>query len=193
MPWNKLVDDDPIPDEQGVFHRHIALNRGDAVVFVDPDHWLPAPAHVQRTPLTSAVTSSLTFVGLLPTDEGNHLIKRVIGLPGDHVVCCDRNNKITVNGLRLIEPYVFPGDSPSQLNFDITVPPGRVWVMGDHRSESADSRFHDLGSGGFKGSVPESLIVGRAVTVVWPLSRIAWLSDFGDTFANTPAATAAPR
>jgi signal peptidase I len=172
---------------------HIALSRGDAIVFVDPDHWLSAPAPVQRTPLASAVTSSLTFVGLLPTDEGNHLIKRVIGLPGDHVVCCDSNNKITVNGLRLIEPYVFPGDSPSQQNFDITVPRGRVWVMGDHRSESADSRFHDLGSGGFKGSVPESLIVGRAVTVVWPLSHIAWLSDFGDTFANTPAVTAAPR
>jgi signal peptidase I len=132
----------------------------------------------------------LTFVGLLPTDEGNHLIKRVIGLPCDHVVCCDSNDKITVNGLRLVEPYVYPGDSPSQQNFDITVPPGRVWVMGDHRSESADSRPHDLASGGFKGSVPESLIVGRAVTVVWPLSHIAWLSDYGDTFANTPAVTA---
>jgi signal peptidase I len=169
---------------------HVALSRGDVIVFVDPDHWLPAPAPVQRTPLASAVTSTLTFVGLLPTDEGNHLIKRVIGLPGDHVVCCDSNDKITVNGLRLVEPYVFPGDSPSQVNFDITVPPGRVWVMGDHRSESADSRPHDLGSGGFKGSVPESLIVGRAVSVVWPLSHIAWLSDYGETFANTPAATA---
>ena len=169
---------------------HIDLSRGDVIVFVDPDHWLPAQVPVPRTPFAAAVRTTLTFVGLLPTDEGNHLIKRVIGLPGDHVVCCDSNGKVSVNGLRLIEPYVFPGDSPSQQNFDITVPPGRVWVMGDHRSESADSRPHDLGSGGVKGSVPESLIVGRAVTVVWPLSHIAWLSDFGETFANTPAATA---
>ncbi len=169
---------------------HIGLNRGDVIVFVDPDHWLPAQVPVQRTPVAEGVRSALTFVGLLPTDEGNHLIKRVIGLPGDHVVCCDSNGKITVNGRPLIEPYVFPGDSPSDTNFNITVPPGRVWVMGDHRSESADSRPHDQGSGGAKGTVPESLIVGRAVTVVWPLPHIAWLSDFGETFANIPAATA---
>jgi len=169
---------------------HIDLSRGDVIVFVDPDHWLGAPEPIQRNVFASAVTSALTFVGLLPTDEGNHLIKRVIGLGGDHVVCCDSNDKITVNGLRLIEPYVFPGDSPSDANFDITVPPGRVWVMGDHRSASEDSRPHDQGSGGFKGSVPESLIVGRAFTVVWPLAHIAWLSNFGETFANTPEAPA---
>ena len=169
---------------------HIGLNRGDVIVFVDPDHWLPAQIPVQRTPLSAAVRSTMTFVGLLPTDEGNHLIKRVIGLPGDHVVCCDKNQKLTVNGVALNEPYIFPGDTPSQQPFDITVPPGRVWVMGDHRSASADSRPHDQGSGGVKGTVPESLIVGRAVSVVWPLQHLAWLSDFGDTFAKVPAAPA---
>jgi signal peptidase I len=169
---------------------HMDLQRGDVIVFEDPDHWLPAPIPLQRTPLAAAVQTTLTFVGLLPSDEGNHLIKRVIGLPGDHVVCCDSNEKISVNGLRLIEPYVFPGDAPSQQPFDITVPAGRVWVMGDHRSESADSRPHDQGSGGAKGSVPESLIVGRALTVVWPLQHWAWLANSGDTFAHVPAAAA---
>ena len=169
---------------------HFDLKRGDVIVFVDPDHWLPAQVPVQRTPFATAVRSTLTFVGLLPTDEGNHLIKRVIGLPGDHVVCCDSNDKITVNGLRLIEPYIFPGDSPSQQAFDITVPAGKVWVMGDHRSESADSRPHDQGSGGVKGSVPESLIVGRAITVVWPLQHWSWLDNHADTFDFVPAAPA---
>ena len=165
---------------------HIDLRRGDVIVFDDPDHWLPDQVPIQRSPFANALNSTLTFVGLLPSDEGNHLIKRVIGLPGDHVVCCDSNAKISVNGLRLIEPYVFPGDEPSEQSFDITVPPGKVWVMGDHRSESADSRPHDEGSGGAKGSVPQSLIVGRALTVVWPLRHWAWLANPAETFAHLP-------
>jgi signal peptidase I len=167
----------------------ITLKRGDVIVFEDPDHWLPAPLTPQRSHLTSALNSTLTFVGLLPSDEGNHLIKRVIGLPGDHVVCCNTNKKLTVNGVALSEPYLFPGDVPSQLTFNIIVPPGRVWVMGDHRSDSGDSRPHDENTGGAKGSVPESLIVGRAITVVWPIEHWAWLSDSPATFARVPTAT----
>jgi signal peptidase I len=168
----------------------INLQRGDVIVFDDPDHWLPAPIPVQRSPIASVLNSALTFVGLLPSDEGNHLIKRVIGLPGDHVVCCDNNQRLMVNGVPLTEPYLFPGDAPSLQSFDITVPAGRVWVMGDHRSDSADSRPHDQNSGGAKGTVPESLIVGRAVTVVWPINHWAWLANPGETFAKVPAATA---
>jgi signal peptidase I len=169
----------------------IDLKRGDVIVFEDPDNWLPSSHPVPRPPLVGTLNTTLTFVGLLPSDEGKHLIKRVIGLPGDHVVCCDDNEKLTVNGVPLTEPYIFAGDVPSLASFDITVPAGRVWVMGDHRSNSADSRPHDQGSGGAKGTVPVSRIVGRAMTVVWPLQHLAWLANPGETFAKTPAA--APR
>jgi signal peptidase I len=166
----------------------IDLKRGDVIVFEDPGHWLPETVPISRNPLASAVHSTFTFVGLLPSDEGNHLIKRVIGLPGDHVACCDRNKKLIVNGVPLTEPYIFPGDAPSLQSFDIVVPAGRVWVMGDHRSNSADSRPHDENSGGVKGSVPENLIVGRALSVVWPIQHWAWLANPGETFAKVPAA-----
>lgn len=166
----------------------ISLRRGDVVVFEDPNHWLPPPVPVERSPLPRALNATLTFVGLLPSDEGNHLIKRVIGLPGDHVVCCDINKKLTVDGVPITEPYLFPGDTPSEESFDITVPAGRLWVMGDHRSDSADSRPHDENSHGRKGSVPENLVVGRAITVVWPLTHWAWLANPSQTFAKVPTA-----
>jgi signal peptidase I len=167
----------------------LSLRRGDIIVFEDPDHWLPAAIAPERPRLMSAVSSTLTFIGLLPSDEGNHLIKRVIGLPGDHVVCCDAQKRLTVNGVSLNEPYVFPGDTPSQESFNIIVPAGKVWVMGDHRSDSGDSRPHDQNTGGARGSVPEALIVGRAVTVVWPFDRWTWLSNPAQTFAKVPTAT----
>lgn len=167
----------------------IALHRGDVIVFRDPDHWLPDTPPVQRSRLITAVSSALTFVGMRPNDEGNHLIKRVIGLPGDRVLCCDANKQLTVNGAPLTEPYLFPGDTPSLESFAITVPAGRVWVMGDHRSGSADSRPHDESSGGAKGSVPENLIVGRAVSVVWPVQHWSWLSNSPGTFATVPVAS----
>jgi len=168
---------------------HIDLRRGDVIVFGDPDQWLPNHIPIRRSQFANALNSTLTFVGLLPSDEGNHLIKRVVGLPGDHVACCTDTQKLTVNGVPLTEPYLFPGDVPSLQTFDITVPPGRVWVMGDHRSDSADSRPHDQGSGGAKGSVPESMIVGRALPVVWPISHWAWLANPSETFAKVPSAT----
>jgi signal peptidase I len=180
-----LVKDDRVIVNKLVPSR-VSLKRGDIIVFEDPDHWLPAVPPIQHSRLTNA----LTFVGLLPSDEGNHLIKRVIGLPGDHVFCCDQNKQLTVNGVAVTEPYLKPGDTPSQESFKITVPAGRVWVMGDHRSDSADSRPHDENSGGAKGSVPESLIVGRAVALVWPSERWTWLSNPTETFAGIPAPTA---
>ena len=133
-------------------------------------------------------------MGLLPDNAENHLIKRVIGLPGDHVVCCDEGGRITINGTAIKEPYLKPGDAASEQDFDITVPSGRVWVMGDHRSNSADSRVHDgPENNGSQGSVDERLIVGRAVALVWPLDHLTWLSNPTATFATVPAPSPADR
>lgn len=167
-----------------------ALHRGDVVVFTDPGGWLPVTAPLQDGPVRGAVRTALTFVGLLPNDSGNHLIKRLIGLPGDHVVCCDGDGRLTVNGVALTEPYVFEGNVPSERTFDITVPAGRIWVMGDHRQASEDSRYHDDGKGG-TGSVPVSDVTGKAFVLVWPFDRATWLTRPASTFAKVPAAAAA--
>jgi signal peptidase I len=170
----------------------VDLKHGDVVVFQDPGGWLEVTPPVERGGLTGAIHDGLVFVGLLPAESEDHLIKRVIGLPGDHVVCCSENRKLMVNGVEITEPYLKPGDVPSSLTFDITVPAGHVWVMGDHRSDSEDSRFHDPSGTGSDGSVPIDDITGRAVAVVWPLGRAGWLSDHEETFADVPEATAGP-
>jgi signal peptidase I len=170
----------------------VDLQRGDVVVFQDPGDWLDVAPPVQRSGVSGAVHEALTFVGLLPAESEDHLIKRVIGLPGDHVECCSENRKLMVNDVEITEPYLKPGDVPSSMNFDITVPAGHVWVMGDHRSDSEDSRFHDPSGTGDDGSVPIDDITGRAVAVVWPLGRAGWLSDHDETFAAVPEVTASP-
>lgn len=161
----------------------LALQRGDVVVFHDPGHWLDLP-NKKRSGLSGAVVSGMQFVGLYPSGD-NDLIKRVIGLPGDHVKCCNTRGQIVVNGVGLSEPYIYPGGGTDQKKFSVTVPPGRVWVMGDNRGDSADSRFHDDGSGR-TGSVPESDIIGRAVMIVWPVNRMSWLSNYSSTFDKVP-------
>lgn len=96
-------------------------------------------------------------------------VKRVIGKGGDHVVCCDTRGSLTINGAALNEgEYLYPGDVPSKMKFDVIVPEGKLWVMGDHRSDSADSRAY-LGTPG-GGFIPEDRVVGRAMAVIWPLS-----------------------
>jgi signal peptidase I len=168
----------------------IDLRRGDIVVFADPGNWVEAPVSQPQGTLSTAVRDTLTFVGLLPDTAENHLIKRVIGLPGDHVVCCDVGGRITINGAPIKEPYLKPGNAASEQDFNITVPPGRVWVMGDHRADSSDSRFHDgPKQDGSAGSVQASLIVGRAVALVWPLDHLTWLSNPSATFAAVPPPT----
>ncbi|MFQ6170251.1 signal peptidase I [Oryzobacter sp. R7] len=168
------------------------LSRGDVVVFEDPGGWLDATPPVERDGLRGALHDGLVFVGLLPAESEDHLIKRVIGLPGDHVVCCDEQRRLTVNDVPITERYLKPNDLPSSLNFDVVVPAGRVWVMGDHRSDSEDSRFHDPNGTGRDGSVPVDRITGRAIATVWPFSRASWLSDHAATFVDVPSRRAAP-
>jgi signal peptidase I len=166
----------------------VDLERGDVVVFGDPGEWVDSGPAEEHGTVVTAFRDTLTFIGLLPDNAENHLIKRVIGLPGDRVVCCDPGGRVTINGAPVKEPYLKPGVAPSEQSFDITVPRGRVWVMGDNRPGSADSRAHDApGNDGTSGSVDIRLVVGRAVVLIWPLDHLTWLSNPSSAFADVPA------
>ncbi len=164
------------------------IERGDIAVFVDPGGWLMhQEVDTDRGPILNPVMDALEFVGLAPAGESNHLIKRVIGMGGDHIVCCDEQGRITVNGEPLDETYLYPGDEPSLEAFDVVVPEDHYWMMGDHRSNSRDSRANDDGTGA-AGSVPADHMVGQAMVLVWPLDRWNWFGDgAGDVFADVPA------
>ncbi|MFI7587758.1 signal peptidase I [Spongisporangium articulatum] len=162
------------------------LKRGDIVVFSDPGNWLPATTEVDEGAVRNGIRAGLTFVGLLPANSDEHLIKRVIGLPGDKISCCDSAGRLLVNGKPINEPYVYPNDNPSDKPFSVTVPAGHLWVMGDHRSVSADSRAHLKES--TQGFVPIDDVVGKAFVLVWPLNRATLLHNPSSTFAGVPAA-----
>lgn len=155
------------------------LERGDIVVFLDPGGWLD-----EAPPALSPIERALTWVGLLPENAGEHLVKRVIGLPGDHVVCCDDAGRITVNGVAIEEPYVIDGAEPSDEPFDIVVPEGSLWVLGDNRPRSADSRFNEDSVG--EGFVPIDNVVGRVVVIIWPLEHIELVQRPDETFEDVP-------
>jgi signal peptidase I len=160
------------------------VERGDVVVFRDPADWLddpPAPAEGTGQ-VREALRDGLEFVGLAPSSSGDDLIKRVIGVGGDRVACCDAEGRVTVNGVPLEEDYLFPGNDPSETTFDVEVPEGHLWVMGDHREQSLDSRAHIGEPGG--GMLPEEDVVGRAFVVVWPFDRFKGLSR-PDTFSRS--------
>jgi len=160
------------------------LKRGDIVVFSDPGGWLPTTTRAPEGRVRDGIHSALVFVGLLPADSDEHLIKRLIGLPGDKVVCCDARSRVTVNGTPIVEPYVYAGDVPSKDAFSVTVPAGKLWMMGDHRSVSEDSRYHPELDGGM---VEMSDVVGRAFATVWPLDRRTLLRNPTSTFAEVPS------
>ncbi|SBT37692.1 signal peptidase I [Micromonospora narathiwatensis] len=131
-------------------------HRGEVIVFKAPTAWSGNP-------------------------KGEDFIKRVIGVGGDHVVCCDRTGpqeRLVINGKPIDEPFIFPGNKPADQDFDITVPQGRLWVMGDHREASGDSLEHWQQSGEDinEATIPEDQVVGRAFTIFWPPSRATWLT-----------------
>jgi signal peptidase I len=151
-----------------------SINRGDVVVFRDPNNWLPEITDYQTNKYVAKVKSGLVAVGVLPNPAKQYLVKRVIGVAGDHIVCCTKDGNLTVNDVEVTEPYVYAGNKPSEMKFDVTVPAGKLWVMGDHRGASADSRYHqdDIN----KGFVPVSKVTGRVVAVIWPFKNITYVS-----------------
>jgi signal peptidase I len=164
---NTLAIGDKVLVNKIVYHlRHI--HRGDIVVFNGQGSWNPGPAPTTPNPFDRLYHAVIGLFGAAPGQTD--YIKRVIGVPGDHVACCDTSGRVTVNGVPLSEKsYLYPGNSPSTMHFSITVPTGRLWVMGDHRAVSDDSRDHEGYPGG--GTIPENEVVGRAFWIVWPPSR----------------------
>ena len=149
------------------------INRGDVVVFRDPNNWLPEIVDYGTNKYVAKAKSALVAVGVLPNPAKQYLVKRVIGVAGDHIVCCTKNDKLSINGVEVTEPYIYAGNKPSEMTFDVTVPAGKIWVMGDHRGASADSRYHQEDIN--KGFVPLSKVTGRVVAVIWPFKDITYL------------------
>jgi signal peptidase I len=178
------------------------IHRGDIVVFDGAGSWDP-PVATGSDPLVRVYRNVLDLFG----DSGQaDYIKRVIGLPGDHVRCCSAQGLLTVNGAPLREsPYLYPGSTPSTVKFSIVVPPGRLWVMGDNREDSSDSRYHDCQVPAAAcepwdrdGTIPENMVIGRAFLVIWPPSQstMLWVpATFGQhalSVGQSGAAAAVP-
>jgi signal peptidase I len=141
------------------------VSRGEVVVFKDPGGWLPDPPPPPDG-LRGVVRTGLTFVGLLPSDSGQDLVKRAIAIGGDRIACCDADGRIVLNGVPLVEDYII--GPTAQVRFDVVVPDEGVFVMGDNRGDSRDSRFHlETNS----GAIPAESVVGRVVLIVWPVGR----------------------
>ena len=165
------------------------VHRGDVVVFNDPGEWLAdQPTTPPATGVPGAIQGVLDFIGLSASASNDHLIKRVIGIPGDHVACCTADGRMTVNGIPIDEPYVnLPTGvtRASSVDFDVAVPAGDLWVMGDNRNNSEDSRYHQ--SLPSKGFVPISDVVGKAFVITWPVDRWTWLGNYPLTFDGVAA------
>ncbi|WP_441251566.1 signal peptidase I [Kitasatospora sp. McL0602] len=165
-------------------------SRGDVVVFKDPGGWLESDHRGSSDgPVLKATKKVFSYVGLLPSDNEQDLIKRVIGVPGDTVECCDDQGRLSVNGTALDEPYLAAGNMPSRQPFKVTVPAGRLWVMGDHRDVSADSRYHMANPG--QGTIPMSNVIGRAFVIAWPVQRMRQL-DVPASLSSLPVRAAGP-
>ncbi|MFC5369853.1 signal peptidase I [Arcanobacterium bovis] len=161
------------------------LQRGDVVVFVDPGQWLNDAPVEQNSGVVGVLKDFGQLIGLLPQNAGTHLVKRIIGMPGDHVSCAGQGAKILVNGKPIDETYLPQGIQPSMDQFDVVVPQNHIWVMGDNRSNSKDSRFHQRATG--FGFVPIANIEGRAWLKIYPMSRFGRIPDASHVFDDVPA------
>jgi signal peptidase I len=188
---NTLEVNDRVLVNKIVYHLR-PIHRGDIVVFNGDGSWDPGTVPVKGNVFQQFADGFASMFGF--GQSGDILIKRVIGIPGDHVVCCNASGQITVNGVALHEQsYLFPGAAPSIQKFNIMVPRGRLWVMGDNRLDSADSRDHQGDPGG--GTIPISAVVGRAFVIIWPPSRWRFLpipATFTQPALNASNAAAGP-
>ncbi len=177
-----LLQDDKILVSKlhpGVFD----LERGDVIVFEDTANWIPGDATDNPT-LRVRFMMVLSLIGLAPDPSQDHLVKRLIGMPGDHVVCESQGSQLQINGTVIDEPYINPETPACQVAFDVTVPEGHVWVMGDNRFASADSAYHEeLGQDPF---IAIDDITGKAQVVFWPIGRWSGLGGGNDAFADVP-------
>ncbi|MFB8088920.1 signal peptidase I [Streptomyces sp. NPDC055992] len=157
-------------------------HRGDVVVFDGTGSFVPEGA--TENPVGALLHGAAASLGLAEPAETD-FVKRVVGVGGDRVVCCDVRGRTEVNGRPLDEDYLFPGDASSTVPFDIVVPDGTLWMMGDHRSRSRDSRDHLGEPGG--GVVPVDRVIGRVDWYGWPLGRLGPLPGTA-AFDSVPAA-----
>ncbi|MFI9182274.1 signal peptidase I [Streptomyces goshikiensis] len=158
--------------------------RGDVVVFDGTGSFVPEHAGAGGNAVGEALHGAASALGLAEPSDTD-FVKRVVGVGGDDVVCCDAGGRIKVNGVPLDEPYLYPGDTPSKVPFRIAVPLGALWVMGDHRSQSRDSRDHLGEPGG--GMVPVEKVIGRADWIGWPVTRWGGVGS-GSTEGAAPGA-----
>lgn len=182
------VDDRIIVNE--LVPKLVPVQHGDVVVFKDPGGWLPSSPAVKQNSFVAGVDWLLSVVGLSAPDSNDHLIKRVIGLPGDKVACCNAFGQMTVNGIPLDEKAYLKLDGGitkvSGNDFSVTVPKDSLWVMGDNRYNSEDSRFHP--NTPTKGFVPMDDVVGRAFLISWPSSHWSWLDNYSSVFGGVDGA-----
>lgn len=183
-----VINDRILVDE--ITPRFGEYSRGDVVVFRDPGGWLPPTVRTERSPFLEGVEWVLSLVGLAAPDSEDHLIKRVVGVPGDRVVCCNAIGQTVINGVPVDEtPYLKleSGQSaPLERPYDVTVPPDSLWVLGDNRDRSQDSRYHlDQPGGGF---VPIDNVVGRAFLITWPIGHFGTIDFHHGVFTGVPDA-----
>lgn len=181
-----MVNDRILVDE--ITPRFGGYDRGDIVVFRDPGGWLPARSDPPRSPIVEVIDWTLSLVGLSAPDSDDHLVKRILGVPGDRVICCNTIGQITINDVPVDETGYLqlpnPESPASAEAFDIVVPEDRLWVLGDNRYSSKDSRYNQEQPG--EGFVPVENVVGRAFLITWPFDRLGLLAFHHEVFAGVP-------